>query len=521
MRLLSFTALSSLAASSVLVAAASAQSPPQPSPGSPANPGVEVHEELDGTIVAADATGTYTFLSWGEYFNSRFFRRNSMRCGRDYLRQPPVGGDIAGTTADCTYNTTNPASEYDPGVAKYCIPVVVHVIENQSGSGHLSDAQVQSQIDILNEDYLALAGTNGAPGTDIQVEFYLATVDPQGNPTNGITRHVNNNWYNDNGNYQAQISWDTCRYLNIYTNTASGYLGYAYIPNGGGVVCQDFDGCVINWTAFGRNAPGGPPYDQGRTATHEIGHYLGLFHTFDGGCGTNNCYNTGDLICDTNKEANAVFGCPGNSNSCSSQDPFHNYMDYTDDLCMWEFTPEQARRIRCTIENWRPQLYSNCGGGGQTLLFEDDFESGDFAAGGWTVSSTKRCVVKTKAAYTGNYGARLKKGGVGTGACTVGTDETWIVSPSFSTVGYTAVELDMNAHFRQQEIGCEFMDCQYSVGGGAWTSFAQIDKHGWDVYALPLPAAAAGVSDLRLRFITNAKGAKERAEIDNLRVYGS
>ena len=355
----------------------------------------------------------------------------------------------------------------------------------------------------------------------MQVEFYLATVDPQGNPTNGITRHVNNNWYNDSGNYTSQISWDTCRYLNLYTNTASGYLGYAYIPNGGGVVCQDFDGCVINWTAFGRNSAGGPPYNQGRTATHEVGHYLGLFHTFDGGCGNNNCYNTGDLICDTNKESGPVFGCPGNSSSCSSTDPFHNYMDYTDDLCMWEFTPEQARRVRCTIENWRPQLYDTCGGGGFDVLFEDSFESGGFGAGGWTISHAGRCVVKSKAAYTGTYGARLKKGGVGTGACAVGTDETWIVSPSFSTAGYSAVQVSLDAHFRQQEIGCEFMDCQYSIGGGAWVSFGTVDKHAWDHYDMPLPAAAAGVADLRLRFITDAKGQKERAEIDNLFVYGS
>lgn len=514
--------LAILTASAVLAATAQAQQYAGPGANAPFNDKLSVYEEEDGTIVASDADGTYTFLSWGEYFTSRFFVRHQMRCGKDWLRQPPIGSDPAGSTADCTMNTTNPANEYDPGVAKYCIPVVVHVIEHNNGNGFISDNKVKSQIDILNEDFLALAGTNGAPGTDVQVEFYLATVDPQGNATNGITRHVNNSWYNDSGNYQAQISWDTCRYLNLYTNTAGGYLGYAYMPNGGGVVCQDFDGCVINWTAFGRNSSGGPPYNQGRTATHEVGHYLGLFHTFDYGCGNNNnCYNTGDRICDTNREDDAVYGCPGSSNSCSSPDPFHNYMDYTDDLCMWEFTPEQARRMRCTVENWRPQLYEACGGGGSDILFSDDFESGNFTAGGWTTSSSSRCVVKMKAANSGSYGARLKKGGQGTGACQVGTDETWIVSPSFSTSGYSSVELNMNSHFRRQEIGCEFMDCQYSANGGGWVSFAQIEQHAWASYSLPLPAAAAGVSNLRLRFITNAKGSRERAEIDNLIVYGN
>jgi hypothetical protein len=513
--------LTLVAASTICVGVSIAQQPVGPGPNTPFNDQVSVHEEEDGTIVASDQNGTFAFLSWSEYFNSRFFAQNQMRCGKDWLRHPPVGNDPAGSTSDCTMNTTNPANEYDPGVAKYCIPVVVHVIEHSNGNGFISDSKVSSQIDILNEDFLAIAGTNGAPGTDVQVEFYLATVDPQGNATNGITRHVNNSWYNDNGNYQSQINWDTCRYLNLYTNTASGYLGYAYMPNGGGVVCQDFDGCVIHWTAFGRNSSGGPPYNQGRTATHEVGHYLGLFHTFDGGCGNNNCNNSGDLICDTNKESDPVWGCPGNPNSCSSQDPFHNYMDYTDDLCMWEFTPEQARRVRCTVENWRPQLYDTCGGGGSDILFDDDFESGNYSAGGWTTSHSGRCVVRAKAANSGNYGARLKKGGQGTGACQLGTDETWIVSPSFSTAGYSSVLLNMNSHFRKQEIGCEYMDCQYSVNGGAWVSFAQIEQHAWGSYSLPLPAGAAGVGNLRLRFITNAKGSKERAEIDNLVVYGS
>jgi Pregnancy-associated plasma protein-A len=481
---------------------------------------IQVQEEADGTIVAADALGTSTYFSWGEFFNSPFFRKHKMRCGKDMLPSTPINGP-AGTKSDCTMNTTDPKAEYDPSVAKYCIPVVVHVIEHSNGNGAISDAMVQSQIDVLNEDFLALAGSNGSPGTDVQVEFALATVDPQGNPTTGIERHVNNNWYNDSGNYQSQISWDTCRYLNIYTNTASGYLGYAYMPNGGGVVCQSFDGVVINWTAFGKNSPGGPPYNQGRTATHEVGHYLGLFHTFDGGCGTNNCYNTGDLICDTEKEKDPRFGCPANANSCNVVDPIRNYMDYTDDLCMWEFTPEQARRIRCTIENWRPQLYTVCGGGGQTLLFSDDFESANFTAGGWTISSAARCLVKKQSSFGGIWGAKLKKGGVGTGACTVGTDETWIVSPSINTTGYTAVEVRMDAHFRKQEIGCEWMDVQYSIGGGGWNTVGQVDAHQWAGYVFPLPAAAAGVSDLRIRMITNAKGARERAELDNFRVFGS
>jgi len=100
---------------------------------------------------------------------------------------------------------------------------------------------------------------------------------------------------------------------------------------------------------------------MGRTATHEVGHYLGLYHTFCGGCGSSTaCYSTGDLICDTNREQNPTYGCPSSKTSCSSPDPIHNYMDYTDDPCLWEFTPEQVNRIRCTLVYWRPDLYQTC-----------------------------------------------------------------------------------------------------------------------------------------------------------------
>jgi hypothetical protein len=259
--------------------------------------------------------------------------------------------------SDCSYNSTTIKAQYAPSVVTYTIPVVVHVIQRTSGTGYISPARIQTQIDILNEDFLAISGTNGSQGTDARIQFELATVDPNGNPTTGITYSQNNTWYNDGGSYWNQLAWDTNRYLNIYTNSASGALGYVPdLPQGGGIVGSSADRVVCLWDAFGRNAPIGPPYNQGRTVTHEVGHYLGLFHTFDGGCGGGNCYTSGDRICDTNAESSPTFGCPGSKTSCGSQDPKDNYMDYSDDLCMRRFTPEQINRMRCTLENWRPNL---------------------------------------------------------------------------------------------------------------------------------------------------------------------
>ena len=232
------------------------------------------------------------------------------------------------------------------------------MIRNTSGSGALGEAQVRSQIDILNEDFRAIPETPGGPGFDTGIQFYLATEDPAGNPTTGITFSTNNTWYRDSGQYYNTLAWDTRRYLNIYSNNGGGALGYVpRLPQQGGVGSKS-DRVVVLWSTVGRNAPR-YPFNMGRTVTHEVGHYLGLWHTFDRGCGTSSCYTTGDAICDTNSQQSPTSGCTGRT-SCGSPDPFHNYMDYSDDRCMWEFTNEQALRMRCTIENYRSALAEQC-----------------------------------------------------------------------------------------------------------------------------------------------------------------
>ncbi len=295
-----------------------------------------------------------SFATWRDYYTSDYFEQNGKRCGKPKSIIPQ-----AVAPSDCSFSSTSPSRDYDTADI-YEIPVVVHIIEHTSGDGQISDALVHSQIDVLNEDFRALAGTPGAPGYDVGIEFVLATRDPLGNPTTGITRSVNDTWFADGGSYWNTLAWDTAEYMNVYTNEAGGNLGY--VPNlpQGGLAGNASDRIVILWSAFGRASSGGPPYDQGRTMTHEVGHYLGLEHTFTGGCASAtapSCYSTGDLLCDTASEAGWRFGCPGGASSCGTLDPIENYMDYTDDTCMDRFTNEQSHRIRCSLLNYRSDLY--------------------------------------------------------------------------------------------------------------------------------------------------------------------
>jgi hypothetical protein len=298
-------------------------------------------EQEDGSILTADAHGTYRFASWLDYVQSGFFQEHGARCGSERLAYPLA----LGTGGDCDSDFTSIEAQYAPSTGPdYVIPVVFHIIRNTSGAGEISDALINTQITVLNEDFGAFGG--GAPGTNTRIQFTLA----------GITRSTNNSWYNDSGSYYNSLAWDPYHYLNIYTNTASGNLGYAYIPSGGGVVGNLFDRVVIYWPTVGRPGPYGPPYHLGRTVTHEVGHYLGLYHTFDGGCsGTSGCYGNGDLICDTLPESSPNFS-PCTRSTCGDPDPTRNYMDYSDDVCMNNFTLEQTNRMRCTLQNFRVDL---------------------------------------------------------------------------------------------------------------------------------------------------------------------
>lgn len=243
------------------------------------------------------------------------------------------------------------------------IPVVVHVIHN-GGTENITDAQIQSQIDVLNEDFRKIVGTNGdGNGVDTEIEFCLAKKTPEGKCTNGIVRIQSalSNHQTYQRSLLKQLSyWDNTRYLNMYVvksiNGSSGILGYSSFPGGP----PDEDGIVVRHNYFGRI--GTAAASIGRTTTHEIGHWFGLYHTFNGGCGVDTCAD-GDYVCDTPPAANPNFGCP-TINSCSIDfpdvnDQIQNYLDYSDDVCKDMFTMGQKTRMHATLNTIRTLIWSD------------------------------------------------------------------------------------------------------------------------------------------------------------------
>ncbi len=304
----------------------------------------------DGSV----RVGAQVFPTRTAYYASPAFQHSGARCGTDHA---PAIDPLALAAADCSFQSTmiNPA--YDDGRA-IVIQVVFHVIKKTDGTGDIPPALIHSQIDVLNEDFGALAGTAGAPGTNTKIQFVLARYRPDGQPTTGIEVVTNDSYFTDPGGgpspMKTALRWDTTRYLNIYTNDADGYLGYATFPQTHAGTVED--GVVLLWESVGRNSLGGPPFNLGRTATHEVGHYLGLFHTFQGGCGTQaQPYTTGDLIADTTRQRQPSSGCTPTQSACQGAglNPIENYMDYSDDACMNRFTPEQTNRMRCAIMSYR------------------------------------------------------------------------------------------------------------------------------------------------------------------------
>ncbi len=260
---------------------------------------------------------------------------------------------FVGSGARCAVETLNPlvaqrvneqvsrwiqtrrASGAPQGMIK-TIPVAFHVVYSGS-TGNIPDSQIQDQISVLNA---AFASSGFA--------FTLASVD----------RTDNNFWFGMTPGSVAEaqaksalgISPQTT--FNFYTaNPSGGLLGWATFPSSLANNPTN-DGVVVLFSSL----PGGTavPYNEGDTGTHEAGHWLGLFHTFQNGCTA-----SGDSVSDTPSERTSAFGCPTGRNSCPLKpglDPITNFMDYTDDSCMVEFSPLQAERMQAQVALFRPQL---------------------------------------------------------------------------------------------------------------------------------------------------------------------
>ena len=230
------------------------------------------------------------------------------------------------------------------GPVTVSIPVVVNVIY-KTGSQNISDAQIQSQLDVLNEDFRRTnsdANNTWSQAIDTNIEFCLASVDPDGNTTSGIRRKQTNKpsfSANDGmkSSGQGLAPWDPSSYLNIWVcNLSSGLLGYAQFPGGP----ASTDGVVIDYAYFGTIGTATAPFDLGRTATHEVGHWLNLRHIWgDGGCSVD------DFVSDTPASDGPNYGCAQGHVSCGSVDMVQNYMDYSDDACMNLFTEGQSLRM--------------------------------------------------------------------------------------------------------------------------------------------------------------------------------
>lgn len=236
------------------------------------------------------------------------------------------------------------------------IPVVVHVVYNTS-SQNISDAQIQSQISVLTADFRRLNSDKSntpsyfaSKSADAQIEFCLAVRDPSGNVTTGITRtstsssSFSTNNYVKHDSYGGKSAWPASDYLNLWVCNISGNtLGYAQFPGGSAAT----DGVVIDYAYFGSGGSANYPYNKGRTATHEVGHWLNLRHIWgDASCGN-------DYVSDTPTQASDNGGCPGfPSASCGNySDMFMNYMDYTYDACMNAFSVGQASRMNALFGN--------------------------------------------------------------------------------------------------------------------------------------------------------------------------
>jgi hypothetical protein len=334
------------------------------------------------------------------------------------------------------------SGEIDLNKNQIVIPVVFHVLYNTSAQ-NVSDAQIQSQLNVLNQDFRKLnADAANTPSVfsslvaDVEISFCLATRTPTGAATTGIIRKstsVASFGSNDAMKYSAQggsDAWNTSKYLNIWVcNLGSSLLGYAQFPGGPAAT----DGVVVNFTAFGTTGTAQAPFNKGRTATHEVGHWLNLRHIWgDANCGS-------DLVSDTPTHQTDNSGCPSHpkANSCGTSAEMHmNYMDYTNDACMYMFSNGQKARMRALFSagGARASLATSdgCGASGGTTTPQYCAATGSNTQYEW-ISNVKLGTINNTSASNNGYGNFTS---VSTNL-TLGSSNSITLTPGFASTAYS------------------------------------------------------------------------------------
>jgi hypothetical protein len=304
--------------------------------GRPEDPGHSAAVRADGKVVAPDGVvfeSHKNFIEAGRKCSTRHADDIEIeKIGRDIAasRSANGGGQGGGGTS------TDGARVYANG--SITIPVHFHIVYRSDGVGNIPDSSLDAQIAAMNEHY---------SGGDSPVYRTAASNMSFRFARASVTRTQNDAWYAAGPGSAAQtqmknaLHTGTADDLNFYTNSGGGYLGWATFPNEY-AGAQSQDGVVCYWASL----PGSNyvPYNEGDTGTHEVGHWLGLYHTFQGGC-----LGSGDGVADTPAERSSFFGCPSSKepDTCkqnAGKDPIENFMDYTDDPCMYKFSPGQSDR---------------------------------------------------------------------------------------------------------------------------------------------------------------------------------
>ncbi len=276
-------------------------------------------------------------LEGRSFANKAAFIAAGLRCGAphiDDIRANEIDREIAPRMAKRINGKLSPIDMNARGGA---INVYWHAITSSSGQGAPTAQQIASQIAILNNAYVSSGFTFNLVGTTVTANDAWYTAGP------GTTAERQ---------MKQALRIGSAATLNIYSsNPGGGLLGWATFPS-------DYqrspsnDGVVVLYSSL----PGGSaaPYNLGDTATHEVGHWMGLYHTFQGGC--KKSASQGDIVPDTPAERSAAFGCPVGRDSCNTiagLDPITNFMDYTDDACMDRFSSGQDDRINASWSTYR------------------------------------------------------------------------------------------------------------------------------------------------------------------------